>query len=283
MLKKTKKICQENGIVPTRTKGQNFLVNEEIYDDIVKFADFGEKDTVLEVGPGLGFLTEKLAERAGKVVAVELDDKLFLVLQERLKGVKNLKVFHDNVLDMRVRDWKLEARGWKIVANLPYNITSIFLRKIFELENKPKSLVLMLQKEVAERIVARPGKMSLLAVSVQFYAEAEIVQYVQRGDFWPVPEVDSAVVKMIINNEKLIINNLNIKKNIFVKVHNSLRVGDLIEIVRPGYDIMEMKVEKMYDVDTKESVKEAHGGQEKTILLEVGGEVPEYSVIRRKL
>jgi len=196
MLSKTKEFCREYSIVPTRTKGQNFLITESVYNDIIEAAELKKEDTILEVGPGLGFLTEKLAVIVEQVVAVELDNKLASVLQQRLVDVDNLTVFNENVLDMSIRNWKLETKKWQVVANLPYNITSVFLRKIFELKNKPEMLVLMLQKEVAERIVAKPGKMSLLAISVQRYAMVEIVRYVGKEHFWPMPEVDSAVLKI---------------------------------------------------------------------------------------
>ncbi|MDO8261163.1 MAG: 16S rRNA (adenine(1518)-N(6)/adenine(1519)-N(6))-dimethyltransferase RsmA [Candidatus Magasanikbacteria bacterium] len=202
LLDYTKNYCQENNIKPARSKGQNFLVDESVYDDIVTAAEIGKDEVVMEVGPGLGFLTEKLAEVAKKVVTVELDDKLFGLLDARLreKGQENIEAINMNVLDFNIEEWEYK-KNYKIVANLPYNITSVFLRKFLSAKNQPKSLVLMLQKEVAERIAARPGKMSLLAVSVQFYADAEIVLKVGREKFWPSPEVDSAVIKIIAKNK----------------------------------------------------------------------------------
>jgi 16S rRNA (adenine1518-N6/adenine1519-N6)-dimethyltransferase len=203
LLKQTKKICEENGIKPARSKGQNFLIVEKIYDEIVEAAELDDNDFVLEVGPGLGFLTEKLAACAGKVLTVELDDKLARLASERFKkaGTLNVEVVNKNVLDVVGRE-ELPA-DYKVVANLPYNITSIFLRKVFESKIKPKMMVLMLQKEVAERIAAAPGKMSLLAVSVLFYSQAEIVRRVGKENFWPAPEVDSAVIQLKIKNEEL--------------------------------------------------------------------------------
>jgi len=201
LLHQTKKICKENNIKHVRSRGQNFLINEDVYGLIVNSAEIDKNDIVLEVGSGLGFLTEKLAKKAKKVVAVELDDKLadLLAANLREKKVDNVEIINENVLDINFEfhpssEYK---QNYKIVANLPYNITSIFLRKFLSSENKPNSMVLMLQKEVAERIVASPGKMSLLAVSVQFYAKAEIIKYVSRTAFWPVPAVDSAIIKLV--------------------------------------------------------------------------------------
>jgi len=210
LLDKTKQICQKYNIKPSRSKGQNFLVRENIYDKIVEIADLNSDDVVLEVGPGLGFLTERLARKAKKVIAVELDDKLAEVVGERMKeqGMENVEIINDDILKIIS---KVESRKSKVVANLPYNITSIFLRKILASKTyklKPKSLTLMLQKEVAERIAARPSKMSKLAVSVQFYADAKIIDYVGKENFWPQPKVDSAIIKIVgtghcsVQNEK---------------------------------------------------------------------------------
>jgi 16S rRNA (adenine1518-N6/adenine1519-N6)-dimethyltransferase len=192
LLEKTKQICKDNNIKPARSRGQNFLISEDIYDFIVDSANLSLNDYVLEVGPGLGFLTEKIAKKVKKLTAVELDDKIVEVLRNRLEkeGINNVELINENVLDIN------PCESYKIIANLPYNITSVFLRKFLSTNAKPKEMTLMLQKEVAERIVAKPGKMSLLAISVQFYAEAKILKYVPKIDFWPVPEVDSALIRI---------------------------------------------------------------------------------------
>ena len=222
LLEQTKELCRFYGIKPARSKGQNFLISEKIYDDIVAAADLKTDDVILEVGPGLGFLTAKLALRLrsgqagqGKVMAVELDDKLAEALKTRMQaqGAMNVEVVNEDILKMtndqfpitnKIPNSKSQIKNFKIVANLPYNITSIFLRKFLsfdhaqdgEAEIKPELMVLLLQKEVAERICAQAGAMSLLAVSVQFYARPEIVEAVKKENFWPEPEVDSAIVKI---------------------------------------------------------------------------------------
>lgn len=218
MLKTTRQLCNLYGIKPARSRGQNFLIEEEVYEKILKAADLKEGDIVLEVGPGLGFLTTRLAKIVKKVVAVELDDKLAEILRTGLIAqrvypvksgdagilpsaklfdrVKNVEVVNEDILKTPLAF--LIKGEYKIVANLPYNITSIFLRKFLSVENKPEMMVLMLQKEVAERIVAEPPKMSLLAISVQFYARAEIIEIVPANCFWPKPEVDSAIIKLIV-------------------------------------------------------------------------------------
>ena len=203
LLQQTKQLCKLHNIKPARTKGQNFLISEIVYDKIIKAADLKKDDVVLEVGPGLGFLTVKLAKKVKKVIAVELDDKLVEVLRARLDehGIGNVEVVNEDILTspltpLLTRRGELKGKGFKIVANLPYNITSIFLRKFLSAEFKPKLMVLMLQEEVAERIVAKSGKMSLLSVSVQFYAEPKIIEMVSADCFWPKPEVDSAIIHL---------------------------------------------------------------------------------------
>lgn len=200
LLAKTREICQVFDIHPARSKGQNFLINEKIYDDIVKAADLAADDTVLEVGPGLGFLTAKLAARAKSVVAVELDDRLAAYLQTGVdaRDLTNVKIINGDILRFDPAAYWPTGEDYKIVANLPYNITSIFLRRFLSSARPPRSLVLLLQKEVAERIVAAPPDMSLLAVSVQYYATPQIVRTVKAGNFWPEPAVDSAIIKLTV-------------------------------------------------------------------------------------
>ena len=218
----TQKICRESNIVPARSRGQNFLISQDIYDYMVESADLSSDDTVLEVGPGLGFLTQRLALKAKKVIAVELDDNLTGILRKRLdkQGIRNVDIINKDILKFGIHDLErsTDVKGakspigdlapgdliprdaeydYKIVSNLPYNITSIFLRRFLsEVDKKPNIMVLMLQKEVAERVCAVPGRMSLLSVSVRFYAEAQILRKVGKENFWPRPQVDSAIIKL---------------------------------------------------------------------------------------
>lgn len=196
LYEKTIKLCKEFDIKPARSRGQNFLIQESVFDNIVDAACINSNDTVLEVGPGLGFMTEKLAQKSKKVTAVELDDRLASVLEKRMKnmGINNVQIVNGDVLDFRFKT--VDSGDYKVVANLPYNITSVFLRKFLSGEKKPKSMTLMLQKEVCERIVAKKGKMSVLAVSIFFYANVEQLFEVPASYFYPAPKVDSAVIKI---------------------------------------------------------------------------------------
>lgn len=195
LLVPTQQLCHLYHIKPAHAKGQNFLVNPETYQKIIDLAQIDHLQTVLEVGPGLGFLTAGLAGQAKEVIAVELDKRLAEVLVSRLKtqGLKNVRVLNKNVLDLNDRQLPLH---YQIVANLPYNITSVFLRKFLEQKHRPQFMVLMLQKEVAERLIAGPGQASLLSLSVQFYAKPSLAFEVPASDFWPSPKVDSAVVRL---------------------------------------------------------------------------------------
>jgi 16S rRNA (adenine1518-N6/adenine1519-N6)-dimethyltransferase len=205
LLNKTKEICQLHQIYPSRSKGQNFLTNETVYDGIVEAGELSKEDLVLEVGPGLGFLTSRLAKKAKHVLAVELDDKLADYLSHTLmaEGVENVEVVNSDILKLNLSNPKYQIQNskYKIIANLPYNITSFFLRMMISGPIKPSLLVLLLQKEVARRICAKPGDMSLLALSIQFYAEPEVLFDVPSKDFYPSPEVQSAVIRIKVREK----------------------------------------------------------------------------------
>jgi len=203
LLNETINLAKLYGVRPTKNRGQNFLIEAKIYEKIISAADIKDDETILEVGPGLGFLTLRIAEVAKKVVAVELDKKLFEALTNRLdlEQVKNVEIFNDDVMNFSA-PWvkyfsQVDNKKLAVVANLPYTITSTFLR-FFVGGNMagilPSRLILMLQKEVAERIVAPKGAMSLLALSVQLYTNPKIIEIVSKNFFWPAPMVDSAII-----------------------------------------------------------------------------------------
>lgn len=177
--------------------GQNFLINQDIAKKIVESADLGADDLVLEIGPGKGILTEELVKKAGKIVAVEIDEKLVYFLKNKFIHQENIQLIFGNILKISLKKiLRGEAPKYKIVANLPYYITSPVIRLFLEAEFPPSEMILMVQKEVAERITAKPGHMSMLAVSVQYYAKPEILFNVGKENFEPVPEVESAVIRI---------------------------------------------------------------------------------------
>jgi len=171
--------------------GQHFLRNKKILEEIVRAGEISKRDVVWEVGPGHGELTELLAANAKKITAVEKDRDLIPLLQEKFRSNKGVKIIHGDALKIKNREKK-----FKIVANIPYYITSRFLKNILTEKNKPELIVLMVQYEVAKRICAKPPEINLLALSVQAYGKAEFVRKVPRGNFSPPPKVDSAIVKI---------------------------------------------------------------------------------------
>jgi len=189
--------------------GQNFLVDEGILKKIVEAAELSKNDIVLEVGPGIGNLTVELAKSVKKVIAVEKDQDLVRILKELLDcwKVRNVRIVEGDI--RKIENCKLKIENcYKVVANIPYYLTSPLIRKFLEASNAPKEMILMVQKEVAQRICAKPPKMSILAVSVQFYAKPEIISFVSKKSFWPQPKVDSAIIKIkpLINADKRLIN-----------------------------------------------------------------------------
>jgi len=181
---------------PKKYLGQNFLKNKNIAEQIVETADIKKNDVILEVGPGQGILTNFLLQKSEHVIAVEKDKNLIDFLIDKFKDNHNLKIVHDDILKFKPQNFSLKPHKYKIVANIPYYITSRFLRQFLESEYQPSLMVLMVQKEVAERIVARNKKESLLSISVKVYGKPKIIIKVPAGNFAPKPKVDSAVIQI---------------------------------------------------------------------------------------
>jgi 16S rRNA (adenine1518-N6/adenine1519-N6)-dimethyltransferase len=190
-----KSLLRQTGLRARKSLGQHFLIDGEVLGIIVKTAELSSEDTVIEVGPGLGILTRELARRAGNVVAVELDKELASLLQRQLSSLANLRVINADILKAKLSQLLGGKSDYKVVANLPYYITSPVLRYFVESTPKPSLMVMMVQKEVGEAIVAGPGKMSLLAVSLQMYSKPKIVSYVPAQSFYPQPKVDSVILR----------------------------------------------------------------------------------------
>lgn len=204
-MKDVRRLLREFNIQPKKSLGQNFLVDQRALERIVETAELGPDDVVLEIGPGLGTLTRCLAEKAGKVVAVELDPHLVEALRQILADYHNVEIVAGDILQLDPAELIKDSGRpgdlatllpYKVVANLPYYITSAVLRHLLTAKVKPKLLVVTVQWEVAQRITAGPGEMSLLAVSVQFYGRPRIVARIKAGAFYPSPQVDSAVVRI---------------------------------------------------------------------------------------
>jgi 16S rRNA (adenine1518-N6/adenine1519-N6)-dimethyltransferase len=190
-----KRLLRQSGLRARKSLGQHFLVDESVLQTIVEAAELSPRDTVIEVGPGLGILTAELIRWAGNVVAVELDTNLASLLKRRLASSPNLRVINTDILKISPSELLEVTSRYKVVANLPYYITSPVLRYFVEASSKPSLMVVMVQKEVGEAIVAGPGKMSLLAVSLQVYSKPRIISYVPARCFYPQPKVDSVILR----------------------------------------------------------------------------------------
>ena len=184
------------GIRPKKGLGQNFLIDQKIIDKIVVAAELKETDTVVEVGPGIGALTRSLVQAGAKIKAFEIDEALADSLAEALGDPDNLEVIKKNILECDIAGY-LSDEPYKVVANLPYYITSPIIRLFLENEKKPSEMVIMVQHEVAQTIMAKPGDMSLLALGVQMYGNVSLVTKVSHGCFYPAPKVDSAVIRIV--------------------------------------------------------------------------------------
>ena len=197
-----KKVLDKYHIKPHKGLGQNFLSDDAVLRQIAESADFPADATVLEVGPGLGSLTRHLGEMAKQVIAVELDHDLIPVLSQELKAFPNIRVIEGDILSFNADEYIEDT--YYVAANIPYYITSAVIRHLLEGKVRPKRMALTVQKEVAERICALPGKHSLLSLSVQIYGKADMPFIIPASAFYPQPEIDSAVVRIDLYDEPLI-------------------------------------------------------------------------------
>jgi 16S rRNA (adenine1518-N6/adenine1519-N6)-dimethyltransferase len=204
----TKKLLRRYDIRMKKSLGQHFLIDDTVLEKILDAAALTPEDTVIEVGPGLGLMTAELAKRAGWVIAIELDNYLATILTETMQA-ENVVVVNEDVLGTdpaallkgSAPHFPLQLRSYKVVANLPYYITSPVLRHFLEAPIKPTTMVVMVQKEVAKTIVAEAGDRRVLSIAVQFYGRPSIVADVPAASFFPPPEVASAVVKIDVYNK----------------------------------------------------------------------------------
>lgn len=198
-------VLKRYGLRADKRLGQNFLQDHFVLEKIAQAAEIKPDDCVLEIGPGLGSLTRYLAVSARKVAAVELDPDLLPPLKAILTPHPNVTITHGDILDLNIADL-VDQPGYIVAANIPYNITSAIIRHLLESAPKPRRIVLTIQKEVAERICAKPGDLSLLALSVQVYGQPRIEAKIPSEAFHPVPNVDSAILRIDIYDQPLIPN-----------------------------------------------------------------------------
>lgn len=238
-----------SGIEPKKSLGQHWLKDKAVLNAIVDGANISKGDVILEIGPGLGDLTKELVERAGKVVAIELDNKLALNLEQNLlqhnSGFtrslleKKLEVIHGDILKLDLNNL---PPGYKVVANIPYYLTSNLIRVLSESSNPPAAMALLVQKEVAQRICAAPGAMSTLSVSAQLYYECRLGQVVEARMFSPPPKVDSQVVHFKLHSKPLF---------------DDLDAQNFFKIVKAGFSERRKKLRSSLSSGLKISKEEA--------------------------
>ena len=201
LLAQTRRLLRHFNLKARKRLGQHFLIDEEVLQLITSAAELAHTDIILEIGSGLGVLTRELARQAGWVIAIELDSKLAAILKQTLASFDNVTIINEDILHIDPATLLRErfppaTSPYKVVANLPYYITSPVLRHFLEASVKPEIMIVMVQKEVAEAIVAEPGQRSVLSISVQFYGKPRIISFVPAHSFYPAPEVDSAILRI---------------------------------------------------------------------------------------
>ena len=227
ILDELKSLLHKNNLWAKKGLGQNFLVDENAFGMIIGAADLKPSDNVIEVGPGTGFLTERLIEKAGHVTAVEFDEGMVRLLNKKSeKNGNNLKIIQSDILKLRAKDYGLlpeERAGrtklYKVVANIPYYITSPLIKHFLQSDCRPELMVLLVQKEVAEKVCGLTGK-SLITIETQLFGKPEIVGIVPSSSFYPEPKVDSAILKIEVYKKPLI---------------SESKLTDFIRLVKHGF------------------------------------------------
>lgn len=191
-------LMKQYGIKPDHRLGQNFLLHPDSLKKIIAAADLRADQTVLEIGAGLGALTVFLAEEAGRVITIEVDQRLIPPLMDQIEPYDNIELVQGDALDLDIARI-IGGEPYTVVANIPYYITSALIRRFLELPNPSERLILTIQKEVADRIIAREGKMSLLSLSVQLYGEPKLAGRIPAAHFFPAPKVESAILRVDIH------------------------------------------------------------------------------------
>ncbi len=282
---KTKFMLNKYKLSANKSLGQNFLINDEVVEKIVASADVNESDLVIEIGPGLGNLTEYLLEKAGKVIAIELDERMIQILQDRFSLYNNFELLNQDVLkvdlEKLIQDNKNEKiKNAKIVANLPYYITTPIIMKLLEEKLDIESITVMIQKEVADRLIAVPGSKLSGAITycVYYYATSESVTIVENNSFIPEPAVDSEVIKLLIRKEHPV--KLNDESEFFklIKVSFMQRRKTLINsIVNGGMVSNKEEAKELFD-----ALGLDYNVRGETLTIEQFAEMSNYLVAKKK-
>lgn len=261
-------LMQKYDIIPRKEQGQNFLLNDKVIADIVAAAELKPTDTAMEIGPGFGVLTKALAEAVERVVTVEQDRDMFPAVQALQASFPSIEPYNADIREFNRNEVSLKDLEYSLVANLPYSITSWIIREFLEHAPRPKQMVVMVQREVAERIIAEPGEMSLLACAVQVYAQASIVRIVKPGNFFPAPKVDSAVLKIVRRDNQLVEEPEELIRT--CKIGFAQRRKTLLNNLRNGLHIEKAAIEHIFNaltLDTAIRPQELSIGQWKDLYL----------------
>lgn len=201
-----KDLLKKHRTGPEKYLGQHFILSKKSLAKMITAAEIKKNDTIIEIGPGLGTLTQELAKTGAKIIAIEKDLKMISILKETQVDYKNIKIIQADARNLWVSETyrfgdnlgiKTTKNRYKIVANLPYNAATFLIRQWLESKNPPELMILIIQKEVAQRITAKSPYSNLLAISVQFYADVKIIDYVKKESFWPKPKVNAAIIKIV--------------------------------------------------------------------------------------
>ncbi|MEK7544940.1 MAG: 16S rRNA (adenine(1518)-N(6)/adenine(1519)-N(6))-dimethyltransferase RsmA [Patescibacteria group bacterium] len=205
-LKDLKILLEKHGIWAKKRFGQNFLINRNIVEKIIKTGEVGEKDTIIEIGPGPGVLTQELCKKAKKVICIEMDREILPLLEETTSEFHNKEILEQDGLN-----YEPNETNYKLIANLPYNIATAIIRSFMMKKNKPSLMVVMTQLEVAEKMCANPGNMNVLALTIQPFGKPKIAMHVPGSSFYPAPKVTSAILRIEPLDSPLIPENLREK------------------------------------------------------------------------
>lgn len=243
-------ILKKYNLAPNKFLGQNFLIDENVLYKIIEAADLKAGDNVLEIGPGLGTLTEALCQKGANVIAIEKDKDLIPALRDNLKDFETFTLIEDDFLELDFEKLisafrKKGKTKYSVISNIPYYVTSPVIRKILSAEHLPEQIVFLVQREVAERIAAKAGGTSFISVLVQFYGTPNVVEIVKPESFWPAPEVDSAILKIVLDRKRK--NSAEEKKGLWrlVKIGFAARRKTLANNLSAGLRIPREKAEEI--------------------------------------
>lgn len=277
ILEETNFILKKYNIRANKSLGQNFLINQNVIDEIVASAEIDKNDLVIEIGPGLGTLTKHLLEKAGKVVCIELDERMVKILKDRFSLYENFEIINEDVLKVDLNKIiEKENKKCKIVANLPYYITTPIIMKLLESKLKIESITVMIQKEVAERLIAKPGEKLAGAITytVYYYCESEKILEVPNSSFIPEPEVTSEVIKMNLRKEPAVKVKDNQKMFSIIKTAFLQRRKTLLNALTNG----QMFLNKQKGLETFEKLNINQNARAEELTLEKFAEITDYII-----